>query len=113
LNEYFDGYSAFDTAEIDQAVVRRAFAIEREGYESCRKIVVMSRRTATNIIEDYDVAPDKVHIVPPGANISEHLLSRLDNLPERSPRADQGRLVVGFIGLYPERKGLPTISDAV
>ena len=113
LNEYFDGYSAFDTAEIDQAVVRRAFAIEREGYESCRKIVVMSRRTATNIIEDYDVPPDKVHIVPPGANISERLLSRLDNLPERCPRADQRRLVVGFIGLYPERKGLPTISEAV
>jgi len=32
LKEYFNGYSAFDTAEIDQAVVRRALVIEREGY---------------------------------------------------------------------------------
>jgi glycosyltransferase involved in cell wall biosynthesis len=113
LREYFKGYSAFDTAGIDQAVMRRALLIEREGYEYCRKIVVMSRRTATNIIRDYDVRQDKVHIVPPGANISERLLSRLDNPSERSPRADRRRLVVGFIGLYPERKGLPTISDAV
>jgi glycosyltransferase involved in cell wall biosynthesis len=113
LREYFNGYSAFDTAGIDQAVMRRALLIEREGYENCRKIVVMSRRTATNIIRDYDVRQDKVHIVPPGANISERLLSRLDNPSERSPRADRRRLVVGFIGLYPERKGLPTISDAV
>lgn len=113
LKEYFNGYSAFDTAGINQAVVRRALVIEREGYENCRKIVVMSRRTATNVIQDYHVPQEKVYIVPPGANISERLLARLDDPSERSPRADRGSLVVGFIGLYPERKGLPTISDAV
>jgi glycosyltransferase involved in cell wall biosynthesis len=113
LREYFNGYSAFDTAGIDQAVIRRALVIEREGYENCCKIVVMSRRTATNIIQDYHIPQEKVCIVPPGANISERLLARLDDSSERSPRADRGRLVVGFIGLYPERKGLPTISDAV
>jgi glycosyltransferase involved in cell wall biosynthesis len=113
LSEYFNGYSAFDTAGIDQAVMGRALVIEREGYENCRKIVVMSRRTATNIIQNYDVPQHKVHIVPPGANISERLLSRLDNPPERYPPANRRGLVVGFIGLYPERKGLPTISDAV
>ena len=113
LREYFYGYSAFDTAGIDQAVMRRALVIEREGYESCRKIVVMSRRTATNIIQDYHVPQDKVYIVPPGANISERLLAALDDTSERCPRGDRKRLVVGFIGLYPERKGLPTIADAV
>jgi glycosyltransferase involved in cell wall biosynthesis len=113
LKEYFNGYSAFDTAGIEQAVVRRALVIEREGYENCRKIVVMSRRTASNVIQDYHVPQEKVYIVPPGANISERLLGRLDDRSERFPRADQKTLVVGFIGLYPERKGLPTISDAV
>jgi glycosyltransferase involved in cell wall biosynthesis len=73
----------------------------------------MSRRTASNVIQDYHVPQEKVYIVPPGANISERLLGRLDDRSERFPRADQKTLVVGFIGLYPERKGLPTISDAV
>jgi glycosyltransferase involved in cell wall biosynthesis len=113
LSEYFGGYGAFDTAEVDETAMRRAFDVEREGYASCRKIVVMSRRTATNIIQHYDVTQDKLRIVPPGANIPERLLVSLDNRPERCPRADRRRLVVGFIGLYPERKGLPTIADAV
>jgi glycosyltransferase involved in cell wall biosynthesis len=113
LREYFEGYGAFDTAEIDQAAMRRALVVEREGYASCRKIVVMSRRTAANIVQHYDVSQDKVHIVPPGANIPESRLETLDSQPPQCCRPAKGAFVVGFIGLYPERKGLPTIADAV
>jgi glycosyltransferase involved in cell wall biosynthesis len=113
LSEYFCSYGAFDTTEVDETTMRRALAVEREGYASCRKIVVMSRRTAADIGQHYDVSQDKLHIVPPGANIPERLLVSLDKQPERCSRADRRRLVVGFIGLYPERKGLPTIADAV
>jgi glycosyltransferase involved in cell wall biosynthesis len=113
LGEYFSDYRLFDTAKIDETAIRQALTIEREGYASCCKIVVMSRRTAANIIQHYDVSQDKLHIVPPGANIPERLLVSLDNRPEWRLRADRRRLIVGFIGLYPERKGLPTIADAV
>jgi glycosyltransferase involved in cell wall biosynthesis len=113
LDEYFGGYGAFDTAEIDETAMRRALAVEREGYASCRKIVVMSKRTTANIVQHYGVSPGKIYVVPPGANIPEHLLETLDSQPDRSRRSDPKTFVIGFIGLYPERKGLPTIAEAV
>jgi glycosyltransferase involved in cell wall biosynthesis len=113
LGEYFGNYRAFDTAEIDETVMRQSLAVERAGYASCRKIVVMSKRTQKNIVQHYDVPQDKIRIVPPGANIPERLLETLDSQPERRRRSDRKSLVVGFIGLYPERKGLPTIAEAV
>jgi glycosyltransferase involved in cell wall biosynthesis len=113
LGEYFGNYRAFDTGELDETAMRQALAVERAGYAICRKIVVMSKRTAANIVQHYDVPQDKVHILPPGANIPDCLLETLDNLPVQCPRTDNRTLVVGFIGLYPERKGLPTIAEAV
>ena len=113
LEEYLGNYRPFDTAKIDKSAMRHALAVEREGYASCRKVVVMSKRTAANIGQHYDVPQCKMHVVPPGANIPERLLETLDNRPERCCQPGEKSLVVGFIGLYPERKGLPTIAEAV
>ena len=113
LDEYFGNYRSFDTGNIDETAMRNALALEREGYTSCRRIVVMSRRTAAHINRDYDVPHHKIHIVPPGANIPERLLDRVDNRSEPCWRPGDKTLVIGFIGLYPERKGLPTIAEAV
>jgi glycosyltransferase involved in cell wall biosynthesis len=113
LDEYFNNYQAFDTAKIDETEMRKVLAVEREGYASCRKIVVMSKRSAAHIAQHYNVPQCKIHIVPPGANIPEHLLERLDNRPERRRQADKRTFIIGFIGLFPERKGLPTIAEAV
>ena len=113
LDEYFDNYRAFDTANIDETAMRQALAVEREGYASCRKIAVMSKRTAANVVQYYDVPVGKIHIVPPGANIPERLLETLDSRPERRRQADRRTLIIGFIGLFPERKGLPTIAEAI
>jgi glycosyltransferase involved in cell wall biosynthesis len=113
LDEYFNTYAAFDTASIDKTAMRQALAMEREGYAACAKIVVMSKRTAANIVQHYDVPECKVHIVPPGANISEHVLEGMNSQGPRGWRPGERALVIGFIGLYPERKGLPTIAKAV
>ncbi|MBV8893674.1 MAG: glycosyltransferase family 4 protein [Acidobacteria bacterium] len=113
LTEYFGHYREFDAAEIDKTAIRDALALEREGYASCRKIAVMSKRTAANIIQHYAVPQHKIHVVPPGANIPEPLLQELDRVAERRCRPGNNNFVVGFIGLYPERKGLPTIAEAI
>jgi glycosyltransferase involved in cell wall biosynthesis len=113
LDEYFGNYRAFDTAEFDDAEMRQALAVEREGYASCRKIVVMSKRTAVNIAHQYNVPQHKIHFVPPGANIPDRLLKRLDSRPQRFHRPGKKPFVIGFIGLFPERKGLPRIAEAV
>jgi glycosyltransferase involved in cell wall biosynthesis len=113
LGEYFSDYRLFDTAQIDETAIRQALTIEREGFASSNKIVVMSRRSADYIVRHYNVSQHKICILPPGANIPERLLVSLDSRPERSLRPDRKTLIVGFIGLYPERKGLPTIADGV
>jgi glycosyltransferase involved in cell wall biosynthesis len=113
LHEYFGDYRGFDTSKFDETEMRQALAVEREGYASCSKIVVMSKRTAAIIAQHYDVPQHKIHIVPPGANIPERLLETMDSRPERSRQADRGTLIIGFIGLFPERKGLPTIAEAI
>jgi glycosyltransferase involved in cell wall biosynthesis len=113
LDEYFSNYRPFDTAKIDKTAMRHALAVERQGYASCRKVVVMSKRTAINIAHHYNVPHRQIHVVPPGANIPERLLEALDSRSERFYQPGEKSLVVGFIGLYPERKGLPTIAEAV
>jgi glycosyltransferase involved in cell wall biosynthesis len=113
LREYFEDYRAFDTAKIGETAMHQAIAIEREGYSNCRKIIIMSNRSAAYIAQHYDVSRDKLHIVPPGANIPERLLATFDNRSEPCRRTGKRTLVVGFIGLYPERKGLATIAGAV
>jgi glycosyltransferase involved in cell wall biosynthesis len=114
LGELFTNYRPFDHyADIEERTIRQALAIEREGYAIAHKVVVMSKRSADYLVGHYNVPKDKICTLPPGANIPEHLLVSLDNQPERCPRADRRRLVVGFIGVYPERKGLPMIADGV
>jgi glycosyltransferase involved in cell wall biosynthesis len=113
LGEYFSYYRPFDTAKFDEAAMLQAMASERDGYAACRKLVVMSRRTAAYIARHYDVPQSKIHIVPPGANIPERLLEKFEQSLGRCRRPNGKSFVIGFIGLYPERKGLPTIADAV
>jgi glycosyltransferase involved in cell wall biosynthesis len=113
LSEYFTDYRDYDTAQIGETVIRRALAAEREGYVNCRKIIVMSRRSAAHIVQQYDLPQDKIHIVPPGANIPERALEGQDSHSPWCRRPQKEALAVGFIGLYPERKGLRTVADAV
>jgi glycosyltransferase involved in cell wall biosynthesis len=113
LNEYFSSYRAFDAARIDEIAIHHALALEREGYARCRKVVVMSKRSAGDISRHYSVPDCKIRVVPPGANIPDTVLGPLDSRPEGPHRRDGKSLVVGFVGLYPERKGLPTVAHAV
>ena len=73
----------------------------------------MSKRSADYLIRHYDVSQQKIRVLPPGANIPECRLVSLDNRPELCLRTDRRGLVVGFIGLYPERKGLLMIAEEV
>jgi glycosyltransferase involved in cell wall biosynthesis len=113
LGEYFDNYRGFDNTNYDESAMSQARAVEVDGYAACRKIVAMSKRSAAHLIQHCNVQQDKIHIVPPAANIPERLLEGLEHQrpPNRRPTANL--LVVGFIGIYPERKGLPTIAGAV
>lgn len=113
LGEYFGDYRRFDTAGIGESVIRHALAVERAGYARSHKLAVMSKRSATYLVQHYDVPRDRIHVVPPGANIPEHLIEKFDDQHEPNFASKKTSLTIGFIGLSPERKGLPTISEAV
>jgi glycosyltransferase involved in cell wall biosynthesis len=113
LTEWFYTYRPFETAILNEVAMRRAIAVEREGYASCRKVVVMSRRSAAHIVADYGVPQNKVHVVPPGANIPEHIIGTLESRLGPRLQPDGRRLVIGFTGYAYERKGLPRIAEAV
>ena len=115
LEEYFQNYMQYDTSIVDKGAMASAMAAERDGYAACLKVIAMSRRTAELLTQNYSVPRTKIYIVPPGANIPEDRLEQFDqNSSGRLRRRGNPRsLTLGFIGLYPERKGLPTIAAAV
>ena len=114
LSEYFGTYRGYDTPRFDEKAISQALAIERDGYGACRKVVAMSKRSAADLVRHYDVPQNKIHVVPPAANIPEQLLEGLEREQRPPNRLPTGKsLVVGFIGIYPERKGLPTIARAI
>jgi glycosyltransferase involved in cell wall biosynthesis len=113
LHEYFDHYGPFEAAEIDDNARLRALEFERESYAAVRKIVVMNARSATVLSERYEVPRWKIHVVPPGANILEPIPQVVERRLARRAAACGRSLVIGFVGFYPERKGLPILAETV
>jgi glycosyltransferase involved in cell wall biosynthesis len=109
LIEYLIGYGAVEDLNIGGDVVNRAIELERQGYEQASRIIAMSQATANNLIEAYGVSPDRISVVVPGSNIMDG---------EVPPPSDHtgwvgSEFTLGFVGLYPQRKGLDKLAAAV
>jgi len=109
LTEYFESYGQYDVANIDPSTMRHAIELEREGYQSADGIVVMSKLSAQTLREVYRVPQEKISIVVPGANIADQAIEDAQDLPISSQSGD---FVLGFVGLYPLRKGLDRLARA-
>ncbi len=109
LTEYFYGYGTVEDQTIGGDMVRKAIALEREGYAQASRLITMSRSTARHLVEEYNVAPERIAVVAPGANIDD------EAVPAPSPHDGWvGReFTLGFVGLYPFRKGLDKLAEAV
>jgi glycosyltransferase involved in cell wall biosynthesis len=113
LSELFNDYRPYEASVFDEATIQHAIAAERRSYASCRKVVVMSRRSAAHIITYYELPQSKVYVIPPGANIPEQILEVREYRLGPPRRPDARKFVIGFSGLAYERKGLPTIASAI
>lgn len=111
LTEYFTTYRDFDCATIDDTTMRQAIEDERRGYAEAEHIVAMCERTRASLRADYDVPDDKISIVVPGANIDDSFADRVLARPEEERMPEE--FVLGFIGLFPLRKGLDRLAQAV
>jgi glycosyltransferase involved in cell wall biosynthesis len=110
LHEYFTTYADFDVvAIIDKATQAEAIENERLGYQRARSIVAMSQRSADDLKTFYGVRPEKIAIVSPGANLPDEAIEGF----KTSTASRRDDFVLGFVGLYPLRKGLDRLAEAL
>lgn len=103
MSQYFDEYGRL----LGKRIRSEALAREQEAYLAARYVVCMSHWCAEDVKTSYGIAPEKVRVILPGANIDEA------SLP--APTAWDGSLSplrLGFIGIDWERKGGPVLLDA-
>src|SRR4051794_10743298 len=77
FTEYFETYgSAGDpvVTSVGQDVLRRAISEEREDYARAARIIAMSHMTARTLHDIYNVPPERVACVMPGANLPDEMV---------------------------------------
>lgn len=107
-------FVAYDSRrDVGRGVVEGALEAERAGYHRAAGVIAHSGWAARSLIDDYGVAPERVHVVVPGANVGvtdpQAHLSAQEAANTRS--GDVLRLV--FVGKDPRRKGLDRLLRAV
>lgn len=93
----------YQVARASARVRAEAIAWQREVFDSCEGIFVLSDWTGRSVIERYEQAPAKVITVGAGANVPSVL-------PPRSP--DPLAPAILFVGFDWEQKGGPLLLDA-
>jgi len=113
LHHYIDApFAALATGrglpqELPAAMVEEAMALERSNYAASDRVITMARWAAKVAVEECDVAPAKVHVILPGANLD---LPEGWGFPVRKERAGVERdFTLGFVGKDWKRKGLPLL----
>jgi len=113
LHHYIDApFTALATGrglpqELPAAMVEEAMALERSNYAASDRVITMARWAAKVAVEECGVAPGKVHVILPGANLD---LPEGWEFPVRKERAGVERdFTLGFVGKDWKRKGLPLL----
>ncbi len=109
LTDYFYAYAAAEKQNIGDDTIQRAIELERESYSHAARIMTMSRSCMRTLVETYGVPREKIALVIPGANINDAMV------PAPSPGMGwrSGEFTLGFVGLYPVRKGLDKLAGAL
>lgn len=95
------GYPGFD--QLSPSALKRLRCVERQAYERADLLVFPSQWAATSTVERYGVSPDKVKVVPFGANLDGPPRPELPY--ERASWRPSNRCELLFLGVAWERKG--------
>jgi glycosyltransferase involved in cell wall biosynthesis len=88
---------------LSRRTLRNGHALEQKALDRCRLALYSSEWAASTALEYYEVDPDKVHVVPFGANLSE--APSLDEVVASIDGRDPERYYLLFVGVDWERKG--------
>jgi len=90
-----------------ERIREKALKQERKNYNLAERIICRSRWAAQSVVEDYGIAPKKVHVIHAGANMVEENVKSLD----LSVMPPMHKIRLGFIGKDWKRKGLLYVLD--
>lgn len=110
MPHYLEGYGL--AADISAATRRDILRREHAGYARAAGIVCHSRWAADCVVAEACVAPEKVHVVVPGANLDPDDYAAWAAQHRPRPRGD-GPLRLVFVGKAPLRKGLDRLIRAL
>lgn len=79
--------------------------IQRDCFQAARWLVTWSEWARQGLITDYGVAPERVHVIPPGVNVEEWAAPI-------TCEAEQGPVKILFVGGDLERKGGRVLLEA-
>lgn len=101
--QVFEDYGL--ATKVSLKIQKEALIQEQRNFQQCDRIVCMSPWAAQSVVEDYGISPNKVHIIPGGANLDEAALP--DQFPSSDTFFPLQPLRLGFVGKDWQRKGLP------
>ena len=103
--QIFEAYGIAN--RVSKRVLEGALEREKRQYAQAERVVVMSRWAARSVVERYGVPPERVFVVPGGANVGEDRLQSGEEAvpPPASP------LRLGFIGVDWRRKNLQFVLE--
>jgi glycosyltransferase involved in cell wall biosynthesis len=97
---------------LSRQYIREGNRMEQLSLDTGSLVIYSSQWAADSAIRDYNTNPDKVKIVPFGANISTRQLS-LDEIKEAVKRRDESVCKILFLGVEWFRKGGDITIEAV
>ncbi len=86
--------------------------IEKTAYENADGVVAVSPQMREDVLKLYDVAPDRVHVIPNGIDPDEYRPT-FDEAVLRSYGIDPARPFVLFVGRITRQKGIIHLVDAL
>ncbi|MBK5720240.1 glycosyltransferase family 4 protein [Dysgonomonas sp. Marseille-P4677] len=102
-------YNWFDNA--CSRYIKEGIKAERKSLENCNLAIYSSHWAAESAINDYGINPQKVKVVPFGANIHRSLL--LDDIKDIIKKRDPQICKILFLGVEWQRKGADIVVEAV
>lgn len=111
LKQLFDTYGI--RSGISKYIAEDALAREADGYQRAKGVFVISHFAAQSLYLDYGVSPDKVFVVPRGANLDREAYPLWAQTKSNSKLKERYPLRLVFVGKHPERKGLDRLLRAL
>ena len=86
--------------------------MEQTGIEDADAVIAVSQETRTDVLKFFDIAPERIHVIHNGIDLSEYRLTpSTDALVKRG--VDPARPYVLFVGRITRQKGIIHLVNAI